>query len=128
VIDTSDNVRTIVGNSKILGDTIQNFFASPYRRVDVTAQLHHRVDPADAITRLRERIASIPNVAKTPPPEIEILQFTRAGAVLAVRPCCHNDAYLQVYFDTNRAIRDTLTGAGYPTPEQLVVMRGGTPG
>ena len=35
----------------------------------------------------------------------------------------HNDHYWQVYFDTNRAIFDTFTAAGYPPPEQLVFMR-----
>jgi small conductance mechanosensitive channel len=34
-IDTSDHVRTYVGNNKILSDTVQNFSANPYRRVDL---------------------------------------------------------------------------------------------
>ena len=34
---TPDNVLTIVGNAKILGDTIQNFSATAFRRVDRTA-------------------------------------------------------------------------------------------
>jgi small conductance mechanosensitive channel len=31
--------------------------------------------------------------------------------------------YWQVYFDTNRAIRDTFAAAGYPVPEAHQVMR-----
>ncbi len=126
VINTPDNVRTIIGNSKILGDTIQNFSANPYRRVDLVAQLHHAVDPEAAIKLLRERLPRIPNVAREPPPDVEILQFTAAGPQLAVRPYCHTDAYWQVYFDTNRAIRETFVAAGYPAPEQLVAVRTGT--
>ena len=38
-INTPDNVRTIVGNNKIFSDTIQNFSANPYRRVDLTATI-----------------------------------------------------------------------------------------
>ena len=34
-IDTPDNVQTMVGNNKILSDTIQNFSSNPYRRVDL---------------------------------------------------------------------------------------------
>src|SRR5215467_599070 len=48
-INTPDNIRTIVGNNKILGDTIQNFSANPHRRVDLVAQLHHTVDPDAAM-------------------------------------------------------------------------------
>ena len=123
VINTPDNIRTIVGNGKILGDVIQNFSANPYRRVDLVAQLHHTVDPQSAIDKLRERVTGIPNVAKEPAPEVTIVGFTAAGPQLAVRPFCHNDNYWQVYFDTNRAIRDTFAAAGYPAPEQLVFMR-----
>jgi small conductance mechanosensitive channel len=117
-IDTPDNVRTIVGNNKIVGDTIQNFSANPYRRVDLTAQLAHGVDVKDAIAMLKERLARIPNVLTQPAPDVEILQFTLAGPVLAVRPYCNNAHYWQVYFDTNRAIRDSFSAARYPVPEQ----------
>ena len=34
---TPDNVSTFVGNNKIFSDTIQNFNATDYRRVDRTA-------------------------------------------------------------------------------------------
>ena len=117
-IDTPDNVRTIVGNNKIVGDTIQNFSANPYRRVDLTAQLAHGVDVKDAVAMLKDRIAKIPNVLAQPAPDVEILQFTLAGPVLAVRPYCSNTHYWQVYFDTNRVIRDSFASARYPVPEQ----------
>jgi len=124
-IDTPDNIRTIVGNNRILSDTIQNFSANPHRRVDLLAQLHHTVDPEGAMQRLRERLGRIPNVARDPAPQVEILQFTAAGPLLAVRPSCSNEHYWQVYFDTNRAIRETFATAGYPAPEQLVLVRSG---
>ena len=60
---------------------------------------------------------------KEPAPQVEILEFTAAGPRLAVRPSCRNENYWQVYFDTNRAIRETFAGAGYPAPEQLVTVR-----
>jgi small conductance mechanosensitive channel len=117
-IDTPDNVRTIVGNNKIVGDTIQNFSTNPYRRVDLTAQLAHGVDVKDAVAMLKERVARIPNVLAQPAPDVEILQFTLAGPVLAIRPYCNNAHYWQVYFDTNRVIRDSFSAARYPVPEQ----------
>jgi small conductance mechanosensitive channel len=51
-ITTMDNVRTFVGNSKVLDDNIQTFTANPYRRVDLVAQLDNSVSPADAIRLL----------------------------------------------------------------------------
>ena len=117
-IDTPDNVRTIVGNNKVVGDTIQNFSANPYRRVDITAQLAHGVDVKEAVAMLKDRLAKIPNVLGDPAPVVEILQFTLHGPVLAVRPFCANANYWQVYFDTNRMIRDAFSAARYPVPEQ----------
>jgi len=114
--DTPDSVRTFVGNNKIFSDTIQNFTANPYRRVDLTAQISGAADPSLAISRLKERIAAIPNVAKDPATDVTILSFTAFGPVLAVRPYCHNDQYWQVYFDTNMAIREVLGDAAFPGP------------
>lgn len=122
-IVTGDNVTTFVGNNKIFSDTIQNFSANPYRRVDRLAQLAHGVDVRDAIGRLEAALASIPNVVRDPPPDVEIVDFSERGAVLAVRPYTHTDHYWQVYFDTNRAISDTFGAAGYPVPEAHVRLR-----
>lgn len=120
---TPDNVHTIVGNAKVFGDNIMNYSASEYRRVDRTAQLAHGVDPADAVARLKTRLAAIPNVNATPAPDVEILDFNPMGPVLAVRPYTHTDHYWQVYFDTNRVIKEEFGAAGYPVPEQHMVMR-----
>src|SRR5262249_46564732 len=111
-----DNVRTFVGNNKIFSDTIQNYTANAYRRVELTAQISGAADPRLAIARLKDRIATIPNVSTNPAPDVTILTFTPFGPVLAVRPYCHNDHYWQVYFDTNMAIRETLGDAAFPGP------------
>ena len=121
-LDTLDNVRTYVSNGKIFSDTIQNFTTNPYRRVDLLAQLHTGVDTAQAMRLLRERLARIPNVIAQPAPDVEILTFTALGPVLAVRPYCHNDNYWQVYFDTNRIIREAFGEAGFPAPAQHVLV------
>ena len=121
---TLDNVRTFVGNAKILGDNIQNFTAHPYRRVDLLAQLDNSVNHAEAIRLLKERLSRIPNVMASPAPDVEILTFTPLGPVLAVRPYCHNDHYWQVYFDTNRSIREVGGEGNFPAPQQHVFING----
>ncbi|SDD51228.1 small conductance mechanosensitive channel [Cupriavidus sp. YR651] len=124
-LDTPDNVLTVVGNNKIFADTIQNFTANPYRRVELKTQLAGTTDAAAAVALLKERIAAIPNVLADPPVDVEILEFTLVGPVLAVRPHCHNDHYWQVYFDSNRVIRDSFGQAGFaaPMPAQMIVMQ-----
>jgi small conductance mechanosensitive channel len=122
-INTLDNIRNIVGNGKIFSDIIQNFTHNPYRRVDLQAQLDHTADVHNVIALLKANLATIPNVLTNPAPDVEILTFTLAGPVLAVRPYCNNAHYWQVYFDTNKVIRDTGASAGLPAPEQHFMVR-----
>ena len=74
---------------------------------------------------LRARMAAIPNVVAKPAPEVDILEFNLVGPVLVVRPFCHTDHYWQVYFDGNRAIRESLAEAGFPAPmpAQMVLTK-----
>jgi len=127
-INTADNVLTIVANNKIFSDTIQNFSANPYRRVDLTATINNAVDHREAIRILKSRLSTIPNVLATPEPEVDILQFTPAGPLLCVRPCCANAHYSQVYFDTNRLIRESFDEAKFPAPVPAYSVSGPMPG
>ena len=127
VITSPDNVQTIVGNGKVLGDTIKNFSTFAHRRVERTAQLAFGVDPLDAIARLKPVLAAIPNVLANPAPDVEIIDFNERGTVLAVRPHCHTSHYWQVYFDTNKLIASTFGAAGFPPPytverEEMVML------
>jgi len=122
-IDSPDNVQTLVGNAKVMNGTIKNFSHNPYRRVDLTAQLDHTVDPNDAIRRLKEALSKIANVLPKPAPDVEILSFSERGPVLAVRPYCNTAHYWQVYFDTNRTIRETFGEAGYPAAQAYLQIQ-----
>jgi small conductance mechanosensitive channel len=123
-MNTPDNVLTIIGNGKIFADTIQNFSANAFRRVDLKCQLAGSADHVAAMQLLREKVAGLANVVRSPAVEVDILEFNLVGPVLAVRPYCHTDHYWQVYFDGNRVIKEALAAAGFPPPmpAQLVVV------
>jgi small conductance mechanosensitive channel len=120
---TADGTMALIGNNRVLSDTIQNFTVPGLRRVDATAKLAHGVDVQEAVDKLRAAVAAIPNVVAEPRPEIEIVQFTPEGPLLCVRPYTDNRHYWQVYFDTHRAIVTTFGAAGYPVPETPTVQR-----
>lgn len=124
-INTPDNVMTLVGNNKIFSDNIQNFSHNAFRRVDLQAQLSGAADYKAAAALLKERIAGIANVLKEPAVDVEIIEFNLVGPVLAVRPYCHTDHYWQVYFDSNKMIKDALGEGGFPAPmpAQTVIMQ-----
>jgi len=119
---TPDHVQTLVPNGKLFGDTIKNFSAQPYRRVELVAQLDNSADVSRAIALLKEGAAAIPNQYPGMPADVEVLEFSERGPRLAVRPYTHTDHYWQVYFDTNRMIVDVLGGNGFPVPRIPVQM------
>ncbi|UQA55531.1 mechanosensitive ion channel family protein [Polyangium aurulentum] len=121
-LDTGDGVRTYIGNSKIFSDTIQNFSENPTRRVDLLAQLPNEADVPKAIATLQAALAANPKVLKDPAPVVDILQFTLAGPVLAVRPFCRNEHYLDVVFATNLAIHTELGKLGFPVAANPVMV------
>ncbi len=124
-INTPDNVMTLVGNNKIFSDNIQNFSHNAFRRVDLQAQLSGAADYKAAAALLKERIGGIANVLKEPAVDVEIIEFNLVGPVLAVRPYSHTDHYWQVYFDSNKMIKDALGEGGFPAPmpAQTVIMQ-----
>jgi len=113
-LTTPDNVKTIVGNGKVMGSDIKNFSSHAFRRVELVAQLAGTADAHKAIELLKAAVTQVPNIVKSPAVDVEILEFNEFGPKLAVRPYCHTDHYWQVYFDTNKAIADTLGAAGFP--------------
>ncbi|AFY73217.1 small-conductance mechanosensitive channel [Synechococcus sp. PCC 7502] len=123
IIDTPDHVQTIIGNNKILSDNIQNYTSNAYRRVDLTATIDYSVDHNHAMQILREGLDQIPNVLPTPAPDVEILEFSPSGVVLAIRPYCKPTSYWQVYFDANRLIRESFVDAGFPVPQQHLAVQ-----
>lgn len=121
-LSTPDNVRTVVGNGKVMGGDIRNFSAHPHRRVELVAQISGGADLAQAMALLKSAVSRVPNIMTDPSVDVEILEFTEFGPKLAVRPYCHTRHYWQVYFDTNRVIAETLATAGFPAAAHPVRM------
>ncbi len=123
-IQSPDNVRNIIPNSRLFGDNIQNYSVHPFRRVDLVAQLDNSADVPQAIALLKQALQAIPNQAEGHPADVEILEFSERGPRLAVRPYTHTATYWQVYFDTNRLIVEVLGGHGFPVPSIPVAVTG----
>jgi small conductance mechanosensitive channel len=123
-ITSPDNVRNYVGNAKLFGDNIKNYSATPYRRVELVAQLDNSADVGKAISLLKEGIKQVPNQVEGMAADVEVLEFSERGPRLAVRPYTHTANYWQMYFDTNRMIVEVLGKAGFPVPRIPVAMQG----
>jgi len=107
-IYAADNTVVYVGNNKIFSDNIQNHTANSYRRIDTRLMLSQDKNPIEIMRRINEKLRAIPGVLQNPAPQVGILEVTREGTTIAVRPSAENKNYQQVLFDTNRMLFELL--------------------
>jgi small conductance mechanosensitive channel len=113
---TPDGTKVIVGNARALGDNIHNLSGGPHRRVDARAQLPWACDTNVFYDALRARLASEPQILKSPAPVVETLEHNAAGPLAAVRPYCLPSDYGDVFFLTNRIVAEEILKAGLVAP------------
>jgi small conductance mechanosensitive channel len=108
---TSDeNVAILVGNSKLLGDTLKNYSQSPARRIVCSASVPHGMPPMDLIRRIEQRLASIPDVLADPPPDVSIVEVRGSDVTLSVSSCVRPEHYASVRHETQRVIWEETVG------------------
>jgi len=110
----ADHVRNIVPNSKLFGDTIQNFSSHTYRRVDLTLQLDHGAEVDRAMDLIRGALRGIENQAAGLTPELEVLEINAWGPKLAVRPYALSSHFVQVRAECNRVLAELLRSGDLP--------------
>ena len=120
-----DHVHNIVPNSKLFGDTIQNFSSHPYRRVEITVQLDHAADVDQAIRLIRQGLEGIDHQYPGLTPEVAVLEINARGPKLAVRPLTATSTYHQVVGDTNRMLAQVLSAHAIPVPRLPVALQEG---
>ena len=114
----------MIGNNKIFSDNIQNFTHNPFRRVDLKMPAGRAAD-----RRWRQLCAKD---CRHPGRDRQNRGGCRNSRIHAGRPgsgrapLLPQRPYWQVYFDTNRVIREALAEAGFPAPmpaQNVVVSR-----
>ena len=111
-----DHVRNIVPNSKLFGDTIQNFSSHPYRRVDLTLQLDHGADVEQAMDLIRGTLRGVEHQDSRLAPEVMVLEVNEWGPKLAVRPYALSRHFVHVQADSNRRLAELIRGGNLPVP------------
>jgi small conductance mechanosensitive channel len=106
-IDTGDNVRTWVGNTKILSENIMNFTVNGWRRVEVKVTLPAGANMLDVLSQLQEAATKVPNILPEPKPTVQVSSLADTGTV-AVRVSAPPGAYGQIVDDLNRAAAELL--------------------
>ena len=123
-LDTLDNRRIIIPNSKIFGDTIENVTFHPIRRVDVPVGVDYGADLDQVRAVLEKAMASVEGGLADPPPQIFLGSLDDSAVTWDVRVWCNTPDYFDVFEATTRATKKALdaAGIGIPFPQLDVHM------
>jgi len=113
---TPDNVRIIVPNSSVYGQTIKNYAANPTRRNDMVFGISYSDDIGRAIETINRILGADERVLKEPAPVVAVSELGDSSVNLVVRPWCKKEDYWALRFDLNRTLKTELEAAGCSIP------------
>lgn len=115
-IDTLDNRRIILPNSKIYGNKIENLTRNPQRRVDITIGIDYAADFDATRVALETAISQVPSILKTPEPAAVATGFAESSVTWEVRVWCAPTDVVQVRSDIVREVLRSLAEKGIRIP------------
>ena len=115
-LTTPDNVRIIVPNSSVYGQTIKNYAANDTRRNDMVVGISYSDDIAKALQTVERVVTGDERVLKDPAPVIAVSELGDSSVNLVVRPWCRKEDYWALRFDLTRKMKEELEAAGCTIP------------
>ena len=116
VLHTPDNVRIIVPNGVIFGQTIKNFSSNDNRRVDMVMGIGYGDDIARAMEIINNAVAGDDRILKDPAPVVAVSELGDSSVNLVVRPWCRREDYWGVRWDLTRRLKEDLEAGGCSIP------------
>lgn len=115
-LNTPDNKRVIVPNSKMMGDNITNYSAETTRRLDLVACISYNDDIDKAKALLADIVAKEERVLKDPAVTIAVVAMNDSSIDIVVRPWVNTADYWGVHFALTEAIKKGLEAGGCSIP------------
>lgn len=123
-LNTPDNVKIIVPNSSVYGNTIRNFAANATRRNDMVVGVSYDDDLGVAVKTIERVLSEDGRVLQDPAPVVAVSELADSSVNIVVRPWCTKEDYWGLRFDLTRTLKEQLEAAGcsIPYPQQDVYM------
>ena len=124
VLSTPDNIKIMVPNGKIFGDTIKNITAYDTRRVDMVMGIGYSSDIQKAWDVMADIMKADERILPDPAPQIAVSELADSSVNLVVRPWVKKEDYWGVKFDLTRKFKEAFDEAGIeiPFPQRVVHM------
>ena len=124
VLATPDNIKIMVPNGKLFGDTIKNISAFNTRRVDLVIGIGYASNIQKAYDIMMNLIKEDNRILSDPAPKIAVSELADSSVNFVVRPWVKKGDYWDVKFDLTRKIKEAFdeNGIEIPFPQQVVHM------
>ena len=125
-IDTPDNVRILVPNSRVFGNVIENYTAHDTRRLDLEVGISYDDDIGTGIEACERVLGGEDRVLEDPEPVVAVSSLGDSAVVLMVRPWCRTEDYWPLKRHLTRRLKEELEAAGceLPYPQRDVHLHG----
>ena len=115
-VDTFDNKKTIVPNTKLMADNITNYSANSTRRVDLVAGISYQDDIDKARAAIESVLKGFPEILEFPAPDILVSEMADSSVNFVVRPWCKPEDYFKIYFGVIEGIKKKFDAEGISIP------------
>ncbi|HFC29444.1 MAG TPA: mechanosensitive ion channel [Oceanospirillales bacterium] len=105
IVSTPGNKTHIVPNGQVIDGIITNLSNKEYIRLELKVSMPYEESYPKVKQIITRVLESVPNVIKTPVPEIGIVDYDSHNIVLAVRPYIKPDNYWEVTFEAYEKIK-----------------------
>lgn len=119
---TPDNVRILVPNGKIWGDSVVNYSHHKARRVDLHVGIDYGDDIDNAFTTIQRVIAGEARIHADPEPFVAVAELADSSVNIVIRVWCDASEYWPLKFALTKAFKEALDAAGItiPFPQRVV--------
>ena len=115
-LNTPDNVKVLVPNSGIYGQTIKNYAANDTRRNDMVVGVSYDDDLATAVDTIKKILAADSRVLADPEPFVAVAELADSSVNIVVRPWCKREDYWGLRCDMMWTLKEQLEAAGCSIP------------
>jgi small conductance mechanosensitive channel len=124
VLATPDNIKIMVPNGKIFGDTIKNISGYDTRRIDLVVGIGYASSIQKAIEVVMDIIKADKRILSDPSVQIGVSELADSSVNLVVRPWVKAEDYWAVRFDLTRNIKEAFDANDIeiPFPQRVVHM------
>ena len=108
IINTWDNQKVIVPNSKVTADVITNINANSTRRIDLVIGISYDDNTDKAKSMLTELVQADARILDDPSPKVALAEFADSSINFVVRPWVKTEEYWDVRFDLLDRIKNVF--------------------